>query len=379
MPKKNTSNESAKPCALSKVPIYSEEAKFVYGEFDVYKLSNPQDVFLDDKSNLYVVDSANFRILKYSADSNNGTIVAGHDVTSHGVKSNPELIYPVRIFVDKAENMYIVDRYARQSYNVIFWPNGSTEGIIIINVTDSACFGIYLDRHLNIWTSEYDNNRVLKWLAPSYENYTVVAGNGTEGDASNQLHHPTNIFINTINEELYVLDSENDRVQKFLLNAEFATTVVENINLSYGLTVDCHGNIYVLDTNTGVAKYFGSTAITGLEGVVIAELPSRLEPNPLYSSYFLSQQIFSEKPMPYSIGRIMFTFTLPPSRSSMKSFEFLSRPHLTFYYGTAIVIDSSNGDIYISENGYDTIRKYRTLNKHIVTQGMLIFCFTFYE
>ena len=53
----------------------------------------------------------------------------------------------------------------------------------------------------------------------------VVAGNGTSGNAANQLSYPQAVYVDSDN-AIYVADSSNQRLQKWLPNAINGTTVL---------------------------------------------------------------------------------------------------------------------------------------------------------
>jgi hypothetical protein len=57
----------------------------------------------------------------------------------------------------------------------------------------------------------------------------TVAGDGTEGKSSIQLGHPFCIFIDQ-NDDLYVCDFGNHRIQKFKSDSNVGTTIVGGIN-----------------------------------------------------------------------------------------------------------------------------------------------------
>ncbi len=61
------------------------------------------------------------------------------------------------------------------------------------------------------------------------KNATTVAGqmNGTFGSASNQLFQPTGIYLNS-NGDIFVSDTNNNRIQWWINGATSGTTVVGN-------------------------------------------------------------------------------------------------------------------------------------------------------
>ncbi|CAF4545813.1 unnamed protein product, partial [Rotaria sp. Silwood2] len=271
IPSEHRRNSSAANCSLPLVPVYSEDNEAISGDLNNNQWYTPVDIFLDVKNNLYVVDTENNRILKYKASSIKGKVVAGNGVGMYGTQGYPEILYPTAIFVDRNENMYIADHYIQGLYRVIFWPNNSWKGVVIINDTTSRCYGIYLDPDLNILVSEQDNHRVVKWLAPFYKNYSVIAGNGTKGTEANQLHSPRSIFLNLINGDLYVVDVGNNRTEKWSYGAEVGSTVAKDITSPLDVAVDCRNNLYIVAGTYDTVKYYGPTAITGLEGIVIIQ------------------------------------------------------------------------------------------------------------
>ncbi len=58
-------------------------------------------------------------------------------------------------------------------------------------------------------------------------NATTVAGSkgGTSGSSSSKLNSPTDVYIDN-NSNIYVLDANNYRVQRFPSNSTIATTVI---------------------------------------------------------------------------------------------------------------------------------------------------------
>lgn len=100
----------------------------------------------------------------------------------------------------------------------------------------------------------------------------IAAGVNGRGSAASQLSQPTSIFVDRQN-NLYVLDGGNNRIQKFAPGDTAATTVavVPNGALIEGLYVDCVGNIYLSDdANSAVIKFAPgastSTVVAGGNG-----------------------------------------------------------------------------------------------------------------
>ncbi|CAF1019360.1 unnamed protein product [Didymodactylos carnosus] len=95
-------------------------------------------LFIDTIGNIYVSDTLNFRIIKFSAKSVNRITVAGG---SNWRTAGKNLKYPLGIFVDCFENIYIADR---------------------------------------------DSNRIQKWTKEAQNDGTVAGGQG-QGSSSSPL------------------------------------------------------------------------------------------------------------------------------------------------------------------------------------------------
>lgn len=90
-------------------------------------------------------------------------------------------------------------------------------------------FGIFIDtRHENnIYVVDGNNYRVQKFLGNSWGSggITVAGGNGY-GSASNQLRTPMDVYVDA-NENVYVADTSNDRIQMWSKGATSGITVVD--------------------------------------------------------------------------------------------------------------------------------------------------------
>jgi sugar lactone lactonase YvrE len=100
--------------------------------------------------------------------SNVGTTVAG--ITSSYGSSRAQLYNPYAIYVTPNGTMYILDT---SNYRVLKWTVGDPLGYIVAgsNANGGAGFnqigtsyGMFVDNQFNIYVSESGNNRVTKWL-----------------------------------------------------------------------------------------------------------------------------------------------------------------------------------------------------------------------
>ena len=100
-----------------------------------------------------------------------------------------------------------------------------------------------LDDQLNIYVLESNHHRIVKWLAPTYKEYVVVAGDGTSSSTMNQL--------------------DSQCIQLWSVGSTIGQTVLESdLFNARKIKRDCHGNLYVLDYRS--VKFFSSSvAMTG--------------------------------------------------------------------------------------------------------------------
>jgi len=83
---------------------------------------------------------------------------------------------------------------------------------------------------------------------------TVAGGNGT-GSAANQLNFPSDIFVNQTG-TIYILDSNNSRIQKWEKGATLATTVVTLPTWVNYFYIDSENTIYISDSmNARIQKW----------------------------------------------------------------------------------------------------------------------------
>jgi DNA-binding beta-propeller fold protein YncE len=103
-----------------------------------------------------------------SSSSTSATNVAGYTWSSSGGSGYSEFSYPTAIYVDLDGTMYILD-YA--NYRVVKWLVGQPLGFSIAgnhglgSTLDKmgTCYGLYLDNQKNIYISDYTNHRVTMW------------------------------------------------------------------------------------------------------------------------------------------------------------------------------------------------------------------------
>ena len=240
----------------------------VYNQFGLFILAG-SDV-------LYIADSGNNRILKWSPGDSNGTLIAGGQ--GPGMNAT-QLNSPIVVCVDINENVYVADS---SNYRVQYFDRGSSIGRTIAgngtygstNNLFGNMFGLGVDLANNVYVSEYDNSRVTKWT-PNATHGILVAGNGTNGISSAQLNVPTAFYVEPATGILYIPNQGSHCVTKWTPGSSSGEVAAGTCGTSGSnetllstplcVTFDKYGNMYVADrVNNGRVIMFCPNSAVGI-------------------------------------------------------------------------------------------------------------------
>ncbi|CAF1013599.1 unnamed protein product [Adineta steineri] len=165
-------------------------------------------IFIDNDKSIYIADSLNHRIVKWTTNSNTGQIVGGGN--GKGNKNN-QLYNPTNIIYDEKNNSFIISdvrRYKQGDKKGELVAGGNGKGK---NVNQLNCpYYIFIDEYFSLYISDHDNNRVMKWKKDAKEGIIVAGGNG-EGNSLKQLSYPYGVIVDHLG-QIYVADAGNHRV-----------------------------------------------------------------------------------------------------------------------------------------------------------------------
>jgi sugar lactone lactonase YvrE len=136
-------------------------------------------------------------------------------------------------------------------------------------------WGMYVEPSTAIiYVADSGNNRVMKYV-PGSATGTAVAGNssGYLGVAANLLEFPWSVVVDSAG-TIYVSDTHNNRVQKFVSGSLVGVTVAgqasgvsgsSSMDLNFPKTVmlDAGGQLYVLDYGNQRIQRFSPNNMTG--------------------------------------------------------------------------------------------------------------------
>ena len=170
---------------------------------------------MDHKRYLYVSDTRNHKVRRYTIGDKNGIVVAGGN--GQGNELN-QLKHPTYLFVDEEQAVYVSDEY---NHRVMKWNKDAKEGIVAAGGQGNGSAltqlsypnGLFVDTSGTLYVVDDGNNRVVRWPKGAQQSTIIVGGNG-RGNAANQLNLPVALSFDHRG-NLYVADLNNDRVQLF--------------------------------------------------------------------------------------------------------------------------------------------------------------------
>lgn len=224
------------------------------GEFD-----GPQGISVDNLGNVYVADSSNDRIQKFSKS---GTFIRAWG--AHG-SGEGQFNAPVDIAADNSGNVYVTDfanhriqKFGSAGNFIREWGTDGSGNGQFQNIA-----GVAVDRSGNVYVSDAPsgNDRIQKFTTTG----NFITRWGSEGSGDGQFNGPVSVAVDNA-DNVYVTDQSNSRIQKFKLTTPCPTGTTQvnlgvcfitkwgtfgsgngQFNASYGVAVDSSGNVYVAD------------------------------------------------------------------------------------------------------------------------------------
>ncbi len=212
-------------------------------------LDNPYDLAVTSTRIVYVVDTNNDRVQKFS--------MFGDLLDSWGSwgSADGKLNRPRGIAVDKLGNIYIADTDNHRVQK--FSPNGAFLAKWGKRGTGNGEFarpgGIAVDNEGNIYVADTDNHRIQKFSS----NGNFITKWGSQGGSDGQMQFPESIAVDSSG-NVYVADPYSWRIQKFDSNGNFLMKFGKQgfkdgeFVWPRGVGVDSSGNVYVADGNSSL-------------------------------------------------------------------------------------------------------------------------------
>lgn len=169
---------------------------------------------------IYISDANNHCIIGYKATTNTSTIVAG----GNGAGVGPTQLYgPRGLYFDSSTNSLLIANYGAN--NIVRWKIGasnwtlvvgSPQGIIGNNSASlNGPWDVVLDPMGNLYVADRYNSRIQFYIAGQINGTTIAGTTGITGANATLFNTPLSIALDS-QLNLYVADSWNHRIQKFL-------------------------------------------------------------------------------------------------------------------------------------------------------------------
>ena len=216
-------------------------------EFD-----RPTNIAVDSNGFVFVLDQNNFRIQKFYSN--------GKYISSISSENMEELEKPSGIAIDSMNNVYIGSLYnqsiIKYSNNCEILKKWIFQNSNLLTLKSQKSFNILND---NIYISDSSNSRIQIF---NFQNGYTHDWSSASND-SGKFWNPFGLVLDK-NENIYCSDYTNDRVQKFNFKGNFIKKWGEygsqpgQLKGPAGLDINLSGNIYVADSNNHRISVFSS-------------------------------------------------------------------------------------------------------------------------
>jgi sugar lactone lactonase YvrE len=302
-----------------------------FGGASQYRANGPEGIAFDSSGNLWVADYPANRVLRFPAPFTNGMsanlVIGQPDFTSSNPATSQAGLYgPVSLIFDSGGNLWVVDSNNHRvlKYSPPF-TNGMNANLVLgqsaftlnqgqaITTANSLYFpyDARFDATGNLWVADCGNDRVLRYAQPFSNGMAANLVLGQPGfttyssaTTQNGLSCPTGLAFG-ISGNLLVSDYYNNRILGFgggfsngmnanlvIGQSSFATSTASGsqsgLDGPWGMAVDSSGNLWVVDSNNYRVVAFAapfSTAESALLVVGQSGLTTSSGPGQTWFSY----------------------------------------------------------------------------------------------
>ncbi|CAF3899309.1 unnamed protein product [Adineta steineri] len=275
-----TTTTIVNPCVFGNL-LWNTTGITVLGGFPSYIAAS--GVFVDLNDTLYAVDeNRNFVVWKLMKDDVNATVVAG-TLRSAGT-SNTTFHNPNDVYVDRYGNIYVVDT---NNHRIQKFSSESNIGETIAGLTGiagSALNQLDTPRYFTfdltdtyMYVSDFYNHRILRFSTNSTSGTdgTVVAGGNGNSDTTTSLNHPWGIhYLPSISNDLFIVNNIGQSVMRWAPGATAAIFIIGTpgttgststlLSTPSGIKLDSHMNIYIADRDNNRVMLFCANSNVGI-------------------------------------------------------------------------------------------------------------------
>lgn len=220
-------------------------------------------MFFHKKSNgLYIADTSNRRIQMFLLNSSSNTAIT--------ILSNIDSMSAIYVDDDDESIIYVALRYENR---IEKWNRNSLSGERVGNQC-KQCTGVWLDQEKNVYMTESGTHSILKWSKATNISINVAGQIDQLGKTADRLYFPRSTYVSSVNNTFYVADMRNNRIQKWNINSKEGITVAgssdgisgyDNSKLaspSYVWVDEQSGVIYIVDNeNNRIQRWLPNASI----------------------------------------------------------------------------------------------------------------------
>jgi DNA-binding beta-propeller fold protein YncE len=183
--------------------------------------SGPVGLVRDESSGtLYIADSGNNRVMKYLLNALAGTFAAGSSMFGTGPT---QLWKPAGLYFDTFSNSLVIANH--NAMNIVQWILGASNWTLLAGnangVSGNNATLLHYPQHVtfdpmgNMYVVDTNNHRIQLFMVGQTNGITIAGITLTPGSNATLLNTPRAVRLdNQLN--LYIADSYNHRIQKFL-------------------------------------------------------------------------------------------------------------------------------------------------------------------
>ncbi len=194
-------------------------------------LNLPRDVALDGAGNVYIADTLNSAVKEWTAASNTVTTLVSSGLSS-----------PCAVALDAATNVYIADYGTVAVYK---WTVATKTLTTLVSTGLGQPIGVALDAAGNVYIGDNNNNSIEKWSVDS-KNLTTLVSLGSSG--------PNGVAVDGAG-NVYVADYGDYTIKRWTAaNSTVTTLVSSGLYHPSSVAVDGTGNVYIADAYNNLIK-----------------------------------------------------------------------------------------------------------------------------
>jgi DNA-binding beta-propeller fold protein YncE len=196
-------------------------------------LSDPRGVAVDGAGNVYIADTSNNTVKKWTVASSTVT-----NLVAVGLSG------PSGVAVDSAGNVYIADT---RNNAIKKWRVANSNVTTLVASGLNQPWGVAVDGMGNVYIADPDNNAIYKWSAAN-SNLTTLVSSGLNNPQGVAVDVAGNVYITSY------IDFSNVIKEWTAANSNL-TTLALGPGIPQGVAVDGAGNIYIADDNNVIKKW----------------------------------------------------------------------------------------------------------------------------